>query len=385
MKKLAILLSIVLVLIASLSIAAATDTKLLIKDTSIKDEITYLETAEFDLEIVNPLLLTEEIYIISPITSWAVSLSDTRVVVPYGQSRRVKLSMTPPETIRPGKYISCFTFKGMDHPTVSNHRCIFITVTEGSPQAPEEPKPEGKADIKIKEEAVEKFLTSTHIIILKNEGDATAEGEYKSEFELLASFLVSSTPLSSGIRSTSDGKEFYWKYTLLPGDSLEINYTVSYLPLVFSVAVVIVALMFLMSFYSSGLKIDKRLLIPSKKAHGQKAVKVKLSIKNNTNKEYKNVHVEDYLPTPLHLTEDFGTIEPSIVKKSDEQIRVVWNLPELAPKEERIISYSFKSKMEIIGKIMLPRARIVYTANKKKRTIYSGLLVVRGKKEEQIE
>lgn len=168
---------------------------------------------------------------------------------------------------------------------------------------------------------------------------------------------------------------------------MQIKYTMSYFPLVFSIAVVIIALIFLVSFYVSGLKIDKQLLIPSKSTHGKKAVKVKLSIKNGTNKEIKNVHVEDYIPEPLHLIEDFGTLHPSTVKKLENKIKLIWRLPKLEPKEERVLSYAFRSKLEVLGKILLPRARLIWKkeGDKKHSASYSGILVIRGKKEERLE
>ncbi len=391
MKKLVLVFSMLIVILLGVAIAGAEDTELTIRYTPVKDEITYEETAVFDVEIINPLFVKEEVFIVTPISDWGISLSETRLKIRAKESAYVNLTLTPPREIRPGKYVSCFTFKGLNHPSISNHRCIFVVVTEGLPiveePGEEEKEPEKITKVVIEEEELDKFMSNTHIITIKNVGNTIVSDEYTADFELLASFFVTSTPLSTGIRGTLKGKQYYWGYTLNPEEEMVITYSLSYFPIIFSVAVVVIALIFLMSFYTSGLKIDKKLLIPTSKVHGPKSVKVKLSIKNNTNREVENVEIEDYIPVPFKLAGHFGTLKPAIIKKLQDKTKLIWKISHLTPKEERLITYTFKSRLAVLGKIMLPRAKLNYTKKKTKQksSVYSGILIVKGKKEERLE
>ena len=49
-----------------------------------------------------------------------------------------------------------------------------------------------------------------------------------------------------------------------------------------------------------------------------------------------------------------------------------WDIPELAPGEERLISYDIRSKLSIIGSFTLPRAKIKFTKDGKDKIIFSN-------------
>ena len=52
------------------------------------------------------------------------------------------------------------------------------------------------------------------------------------------------------------------------------------------------------------------------------------------------------------------------VQKGKKSVRMVWEIGDLDPKEERVLSYKVKSKMNLLGEVRLPAA-VVQFINKK--------------------
>ena len=50
-----------------------------------------------------------------------------------------------------------------------------------------------------------------------------------------------------------------------------------------------------------------------------------------------------------------------------------WDIEDIAPGEDRLISYTLKSKLSIIGKFNIPRAKVSFKRKGKNITGYSNL------------
>ena len=86
--------------------------------------------------------------------------------------------------------------------------------------------------------------------------------------------------------------------------------------------------------------------------------------------------IQDYIPTPLHLTkDDFGTIEPTTIKKKKTKILLTWKFDVLEPREERVISYGMKSRLKVIGKVFLPQAILAQKIGPKKQITVRSKIV----------
>ena len=110
-------------------------------------------------------------------------------------------------------------------------------------------------------------------------------------------------------------------------------------------------------------------------------VKVMLNIKNISNKQLGNIKILDKIPNMANITQDFdiGTVKPSKIMKHESQGYTVvrWDLDELDPNEDRLITYRMKSRLSIFGNFDLPRAKVKYkTSAGKKRVVRSNKLVI---------
>jgi hypothetical protein len=97
-------------------------------------------------------------------------------------------------------------------------------------------------------------------------------------------------------------------------------------------------------------------------------IKVLLHVSNKTSKPITEIKVVDILPNMLILSHEFGTLKPNKFQKGEKSSRLIWDIDELEPGEERVISYRAKPGLHVIGSLTLPASLLRYT-NKDKRII----------------
>jgi len=102
-----------------------------------------------------------------------------------------------------------------------------------------------------------------------------------------------------------------------------------------------------------------------------------LEVRNPTLHEIKNVEVMDLVTPIANVVDKFDTMKPSI-KRMDHGTELTWSIRSLRPMEERVLTYRIKPVVEIIGTLMLPKARITYLDRKKrKKDIASKVVIIK--------
>jgi hypothetical protein len=196
-----------------------------------------------------------------------------------------------------------------------------------------------------------KFLGKKYTVTIENVGNTLADNYYKITVPSWQRFFIEGK-VRPVISVDDDTAEAAWPYSLPLGASTTLIYTISFLPLL---AILISALLLLYAvfwYFGQGLSISKELM------HAERALKVKLHIKNNSTRPQRNIIVEDSIPTPLTLSREFATLHPTAIKKSDGAVKVLWKFDVIWPHEEKILTYNMKSSLAISGMVMLPAAKI---------------------------
>ncbi len=218
----------------------------------------------------------------------------------------------------------------------------------------------------VQKQTESSFLTSTHVATIKNLGNAEFKGSvYSAEFVGLERFFISADPSPATISKTVvEGKnadKYDWDATLAEGASTTITYSVSYIwPFAAAIVLVFLIVLFFHRASRQGLEVDKSIVQSRESKDGPKALRIQLTIKNHSNKNYKNVVLEDVIPTPMRLVEEFNTAEPAVVKQSIGLTKIVWKFDGISAKEELIVMYGLRAGLKVIGKITLPPAKITY-------------------------
>ena len=197
-----------------------------------------------------------------------------------------------------------------------------------------------------------KFLGKTYTVIIENVGNTFADDYYTIEVPGWQRFFIEGK-VKPAITLTAEGKaQAAWPYALAIGSSTTLVYTITFMPLLAILIAVLLLLYAVFWYFGQGLSISKELL------HADRALKVKLHIKNNSTKPQRNVIVEDNIPTPLTLSREFATMHPTVIKKTEGAVKLQWKFDVIWPHEEKILTYNLKSALAVSGTILLPAARI---------------------------
>jgi len=106
---------------------------------------------------------------------------------------------------------------------------------------------------------------------------------------------------------------------------------------------------------------------------------ISLTLKNKGRKTLNNLIVKDIVPPLASVVKKFETLKPKIVRKT-KGTELSWNIKQLNPKEERIITYKIKPVIEITGGFKLPKAFFTFETKKgKKKRILSKTITIIGK------
>ncbi len=209
------------------------------------------------------------------------------------------------------------------------------------------------------------FLASKSVIEITNPGNSFQQEKVKLETNIIKSLFTSTKPEAS--TETEDGQQYLvWIVNLESGATTQINTSTNYRPLLY-LLILILIIVFGYYAYRSPVVIDKGTKEVHKKEGGISQVKVVLHVKNRSSHSIDNVRVIDTIPTIAEYVRDEKTssIEPTKVLKHERKgIQVTWEFESLEGYEERILTYSMKSKLAILGDMHLPKAIVKFKDKK---------------------
>ncbi|MEM4396486.1 MAG: hypothetical protein QXR30_02420 [Candidatus Woesearchaeota archaeon] len=116
-------------------------------------------------------------------------------------------------------------------------------------------------------------------------------------------------------------------------------------------------------------------VIKSYLKEGYLYITFELSFKNRSFKSFDNVVIKERLPLSCEYVQKPGVLEPEILRTQNHLV-LKWNLGSIDPKDERVISYTLKFKLQIFGRTKFDAAELFYTKGNKTFKIISNELVV---------
>jgi hypothetical protein len=203
----------------------------------------------------------------------------------------------------------------------------------------------------IKDSFMKKIFTQTYT----NDGNKDIQETVQIKTSQLKRIFTSSNPNYYVIKNP-DGRFMSWDLNLGAGESVDITIKYNYW--------IIVYLLIILGVLSGGyylvrspLILDKSIKILSITDGAISDLKVLVHIKNRTNNKITRIRVADRVPGLVAVDKNFeiGTIKPlKITSDNRGGTLIKWELTELEPYEERIITYSIKAKFKVIGDFVLP-------------------------------
>jgi hypothetical protein len=227
------------------------------------------------------------------------------------------------------------------------------------------------SNIQQAEKSENEFLLSRQVISKTNMGNSNVYETYTRTFGVWERKFTDFEPSPA----EKSGNVYKWVFSLRPGETYTITLTTDYrTPIVLLVIILIVGWV-AYDFFRNPVSIKKKVLT-IRSGEGLSEMKTLLIVKNNSNYEVREIKVLDTLPRTVKEPTDFGTMKPKMLKKGEDRMSMLWEIPTLMKGEERILSYRIKSRIKILGKMIIPRAICSYRSKSKKKVVVSSNKIV---------
>lgn len=288
------------------------------------------------------------------------------------QKKEVEITVIPNKYQQPKSYVVKFVFEryGEDFKTVE----LPIEVMTMIP---------GFSVVEVYEEPV--FLKNFRRFTIKNEGNVLNTQEVKYPVSFLDGLL---TQGEAQVKKEIDQRYLAWSVSLGGGESTFV-YSVTNYRILLYIFIILVAFLVFYLYVRSPVSIKKTAVSLKKDSEGALSeVKVMLEVKNTSSHPLKEVVVYDLIPGYATLLktgekDKEGEVEsahPHKVSHIKEGIKLSWPLMDLDAKEQRIMVYRLKAKLNILGGVSLPRATAEFHRKSGRRgKAYSGVFKLGGK------
>lgn len=228
---------------------------------------------------------------------------------------------------------------------------------------------------KTNETIVKKFLSREIKFTYFNDGNIkNSQSVYYPENKFKRMFTKSLPPYY--LVSKRDGEFLAWDLVLEPQGKQEIVIIQNYkAPFIILLAILFFILLYYL--FRSQIVIEKSIKLLEIKDGAVSELKVLIHIKNRSNSKLTSIKIGDRVPGLVTVEKEFdvGTIQPTkIVKDGKGSTILRWEIGELDPYEERIITYKVKARLKVVGDFVLPSALVKFrTPSRSELKTKSGL------------
>ncbi|MBI2111951.1 hypothetical protein HYT52_00245 [Candidatus Woesearchaeota archaeon] len=212
-------------------------------------------------------------------------------------------------------------------------------------------------------------LKKTTVVQVRNDGNVLNTQKVHVPVSFIAS-LVTDAEIEKveGVRSA------VWELTLDPNESTEVVMVTNYQILLYIAIFVLVFLGFYL-YVRSPVGVYKKAVTTKTEGDSLSEVKITLEVKNTSKRPLHDIIVTDVIPgiTNLENSLDLGTLKPHQIKHTAHGTKIIWNLAEVEGHEHRLITYKVKAKLNILGELLLPRAKVEFKTGRRRRKAYSNV------------
>ncbi len=221
-----------------------------------------------------------------------------------------------------------------------------------------------------------KFFKITKISQLTNNGNVVKEVEMDLDLAFYK-LLFTNVNIEAITAEKNRGKS--WTLVLEPDEIATVTVVENYRPLFY---ILVLAIMFLVFYFTmrSPITMKKQIIVTGKDEEGISEMKVRIYLKNRTDKAYYNLRLLDKAPAiaDIHAPQGLGVMAPTKIVKTEKKGTIIkWDFDTLDAYEERIVSYTIKAKLKIIGNLSLPAVKVKFENVKGiTRTTQSGKAII---------
>jgi len=199
-------------------------------------------------------------------------------------------------------------------------------------------------------QGLNKVYRISSIILTNNKAFASPPYVEEKPINFVEAFLIKSASVPYALTSSSI---LYEVPLLNPGESITLSYELDYfLPL----AILVLIIVFSYFYLSKTVKVKKEIK-EIKAGNNSLDFKIVVNVTNVGSKKLKNLRVKEFLPSIISDVYGFGTVIGE-VKPISKQKFIVWEVKNLKPLENVVLSYRVKTRMGFIGELLLDNSSV---------------------------
>ncbi len=204
-------------------------------------------------------------------------------------------------------------------------------------------------------ESKEGFLIKRNEIIKNNVGNTIKPVKITIKKNIFSYLFTTFNIVPTKTNRQGISINYIWEKDLIPNQELKIIIKTNWFFPIIIIIFIIGLYLLIKKTMERELELRKKVSFVKTKG-GEFALKI--TIKAKAKKFIERINIIDKLPPLVELYERYGAISPDKVDLKNR--RIEWNIPSLNKGEERIFTYIIYSKIGIVGKFELPKAKVVY-------------------------
>ena len=281
-------------------------------------------------------------------------------LAPLG-GKTVGITITPNPYQQPKEYTLFFIleWKGEPVKVVEKHIEIIPMVTP----------------FVVQDAPVISYFKQEHHLTVTNDGNVRNTQEIRWPISSWAAFVTMT--ITEKENKVENGQHYFvWEETLGPHESVTLDYTTNYRLPIYALLLIIVLCGLYVWFRSPAVLEKAAKTLKGTDEGVLSEIKVTLQVRNVSKKALKNVKITDVVPGIANLEKslDIGSMKPDEIKHTATGTKVIWDIPELEPLEHRLITYTIRAKLNILGTFSLPRATLEHSQRGRgRRKTYSNV------------
>ncbi len=211
------------------------------------------------------------------------------------------------------------------------------------------------------------FFIQKKVIQKVNNGNTIAKQEITAEKNIFNRFFTIVEPKADLIERDGFSVKYTWFKELNPNQEETITIKTNWFFPIIVLALIILIVYLTLKFTKTDVLIKKKVNYVRTNG-GEFALKVTILVKAQNYIERLNI--VDKLPALVKVYPRFGGEQPSSV--NEEKRRIDWRFEKMEAREVKKITYIVYSKVGILGRFVLPRAKGVYEKNGEIKQVYSN-------------
>jgi hypothetical protein len=203
-------------------------------------------------------------------------------------------------------------------------------------------------DLKFSRTGTNNILSTIGRFEVTNKGNAPVNYSVNRTITSYLTPITGFSELPDNRDSIGNNERYIWNINLQPGESFKLERRTNYWIPAAALLGIVLAIMGIK-------KLRNRVNFSKEAERAGKGRKISIKIENISDRTYRNVSVEDFVPDIAEVDRKFDMAAPT-VRKTNEGTKLSWEIDELEPGDQRILQYTLKPKVEVEGGVELQKA-----------------------------